>query len=146
MPPHWGNWVSDSMPSRLRWPDSCSVFIANNALAHGDGIVRKLTVFVLGLLLAGSVFARGHSAGSSGTVSVRGYTRADGTHVSAYTREAPGSRSTASSSAYGGASPIDDDVNWSEGMGRKPVSSPKTVGCVYSDVMTDDQIAACKQP
>jgi hypothetical protein len=106
----------------------------------------KLTVLALGLLLAGSAFARGHGGGTSGTVSVRGYTRADGSHVSAYTRAAPGSRSATADSAYGGAGFIDDEVNWSEGMGRKPVTAPKTARCVYSDVMSDDQIAACKRP
>jgi hypothetical protein len=101
-------------------------------------------LMVIGLAL----FVNGVSA--AGRVSVHGYTKANGTQVAPYTRAAPGSKGQGSYTRSGGAglpsSAIDDDPNWSAGLGGpRAHADSKTGGCVYGDVMTDEQIAACRK-
>jgi hypothetical protein len=47
----------------------------------------------------------GGSSGSAKTITVRGYTRSDGTNVNSYSRAAPGAKATSSSLSSGVGSP-----------------------------------------
>ena len=57
-----------------------------------NAAVRYILVLLLALACSQMAFARGHSS-SSGTVSVSGYTKQNGTVVQPYTRSAPGTAS-----------------------------------------------------
>lgn len=140
----------------LRWTMRFLGTMLRGVHSKGNGM---RTVWVA---LCFSLFAAG--AWARGPVAVRAYTKADGTYVPAHTRALPGtasnspySRATAgpgTQSAYvrseggdsSGGAAIEDNTNWSAGLGG-PKARPdqKAPACVYSDVMTDEQIAACRK-
>ena len=101
-------------------------------------ILAFLIMFCL-LVPSSALAQKGRSRSSGGSVSVRSYTRKDGTHVSGYTRSAPGSRSHYSGSSRGsyngsytnspglqgsGVKPHGDDSWLYEGVKDNPMNQP----------------------
>ena len=107
--------------------------------------MRIVVLLILALALTQAVEAKGRtgSSGAAKTQHVDGYTRADGTHVNGYWRS-PGQRpgGAAGGTSSGGAP--GDDTGWARGMGKQQSDDPKGGGCVYTDVMTDADLAACR--
>ncbi len=107
-----------------------------------------IVALFLALAVAQSVEAKGRasSSGAAKTQHVDGYTRADGTHVNGYWRS-PGQHAAGpggGTSGAGGAAV--DDSGWARGMGKQQSDDPKAGGgCVYKDVMTDADLAACRR-
>lgn len=102
---------------------------------------------------AGDATGKGRRSSSSSvprTQYVHGYDRADGIHVNGYYRS-PGSRGSVgiarATSATAGLGGFDaDDTGWAKGLSKqidtKPAVKPE---CAYADVMTNEEIAVCRQ-
>jgi len=107
--------------------------------------MRIFVLLILALELTQAVGAKGRtgSSGAGKTQHVDGYTRADGTHVNGYWRSPGQHPGTAAGGTSSGGAP-DDDTSWARGMGKQQSDDPKGGGCVYKDVMTDADLAACR--
>jgi hypothetical protein len=99
----------------------------------------KLKIIALAILFFLSVpvltFAqKGRGRSSGGSVSVKGYTRKDGTHVSGHTRSSPGSRSGYSGSSSG---TYNSSSNSSTELEGDPITPHADDSWIYEGVKTN---------